>query len=173
MLCMKCLSISGTAERIRAKFTWKTCLVPRSDEFECQVKGQRSRSPGRDKFPLHWKCIVTRSLKITSCSRRDHSIATGRGEWLGVHRQRRRSVTYVAACVRFMFGKTSLACSYLNVFTSIWQTATRSSASAITASQLYTNWNNYIITQSQRHRRHKPFAAPTSAEKALHFLSVH
>ena len=33
-----------TAERIYAKFTWKTGLVPRSDEFECH--GQRSRSPG-------------------------------------------------------------------------------------------------------------------------------
>ena len=27
-------NISGTAERISAKFTRKTCLVPRSDEFE-------------------------------------------------------------------------------------------------------------------------------------------
>ena len=37
-------NISGTAERICAKFTGKTCFVPRSGEFECQ--GQRSRSPG-------------------------------------------------------------------------------------------------------------------------------
>jgi len=36
-------NISGKAERICAKFTGKTCLVPRSDEFEFQ--GQRSRSP--------------------------------------------------------------------------------------------------------------------------------
>ena len=35
-------NISGTAERICAKFTRKTCLVPRWDEFEGQ--GQRSRS---------------------------------------------------------------------------------------------------------------------------------
>ena len=34
--------IAGTTERICAKFTPKTCLVLRSDEFECQ----RSRSPG-------------------------------------------------------------------------------------------------------------------------------
>ena len=33
-------NISGTAERIWAKFTGRTCLVTRSDEFECQ--GQRS-----------------------------------------------------------------------------------------------------------------------------------
>jgi len=40
------------AERICAKFTGKTCLVPRSDEFECQVstskvkghEGQKMRS---------------------------------------------------------------------------------------------------------------------------------
>ena len=32
---------SETAVRICAKFTRKTCLVPRSDEFECQ--GQRSK----------------------------------------------------------------------------------------------------------------------------------
>ena len=34
---------SGTAERICAKFTGKTCLVHHLDDFECQ--GQRSRSP--------------------------------------------------------------------------------------------------------------------------------
>ena len=38
-------NISGTAERICAKITEKTCLVPRSDEFEC--RGRRSTvSPG-------------------------------------------------------------------------------------------------------------------------------
>jgi len=37
-------NISGTAERICIKFTMKTCLVPLSEEFECQ--GQRSRSSG-------------------------------------------------------------------------------------------------------------------------------
>ena len=42
-LCFFCLSISGTAEWICAKFTRKMCLVPRSDEFEGQ--GQSSRSP--------------------------------------------------------------------------------------------------------------------------------
>ena len=31
-------NISGTDERICAKFTGKTCLVPRSDEFECQTQ---------------------------------------------------------------------------------------------------------------------------------------
>jgi len=36
--------ISGTVERICAKFTRKTCLVPRSDEYEGQ--GQRSRLSG-------------------------------------------------------------------------------------------------------------------------------
>ena len=34
-------NISAAAERICAKFSRKTCLVPRSDEFECQ--GERSK----------------------------------------------------------------------------------------------------------------------------------
>jgi len=41
--CFVCVwNISGTAEPISAKFTEKTCLVPRSNQFECQgqVKGQ-------------------------------------------------------------------------------------------------------------------------------------
>ena len=61
-------NISRTAERICAKFTCKTCLVPRLVEFE----GQRSRSSG----------------KKTAFS------------------------ALSAACVRFMFGKTSLASSF-------------------------------------------------------------
>jgi len=36
----------GNAKWICTKFTWKTCLVPRSDEFEGHDQGQRSRSPG-------------------------------------------------------------------------------------------------------------------------------
>jgi len=36
-------NIPGTAEQICVKFTWKTRLVPRLDEFEGQ--GQRSKSP--------------------------------------------------------------------------------------------------------------------------------
>jgi len=39
-------NISQTAERICAKFTRKTCLVPRLDEFEGQ--GQRFRQPACD-----------------------------------------------------------------------------------------------------------------------------
>jgi len=36
-------NISATAERICAKFTWKTCLIPRSDEFESQGhQGQKT-----------------------------------------------------------------------------------------------------------------------------------
>ena len=66
-------NISETAERICAKFTRKTCLVPRSDEFEGQ--GQRS------------KANVTRDKKL-------HISALS------------------AACVQFMFGKISLACSF-------------------------------------------------------------
>jgi len=66
----------GTAERICAKFTRKTCLVPRSDEFEgLKIKGQRSRSPG------------TRTT-FSALS---------------------------AACVRCVFGKTSLASTWNNL----------------------------------------------------------
>ena len=46
-LCFVWVSnISGMAERICAKFTGKTCLVPRSESLNVKVKGQRSRSPG-------------------------------------------------------------------------------------------------------------------------------
>jgi len=56
---------------------WKTCLVPRWDDFECQ--GERSKvKVTKDKFPSLWKCIVTRWLQMTSRSnRRDHSVAAG------------------------------------------------------------------------------------------------
>ena len=58
-----CVSdISVTAKRICTTFTVKMCLVPRSDELECQ--GQRSRSPGTKKRKTaessHWQCIVSR-----------------------------------------------------------------------------------------------------------------
>ena len=43
--------IWGTAEQICAKFTQKTCLVLRSDEFEYQ--GQRSRATGTKKRAVH------------------------------------------------------------------------------------------------------------------------
>ena len=54
-------NISGTTERICAKFTRNSCLVPHSGEFE----GQRSRSPGTKKcifWPFRWSvcgfCLV-------------------------------------------------------------------------------------------------------------------
>ena len=40
-------NISGTSEQICAKYTGKTCLVPRSDKFEGQA--QRSKSLGTKK----------------------------------------------------------------------------------------------------------------------------
>ena len=56
-----------------------------------------------DKFPPHGKCTVTRSLQITSCSsRRDHSVG-GDG-------------TANRGCVRLIFGKTSLASSFIYLF---------------------------------------------------------
>jgi len=87
-------NISGTVERICAKVTRKMCLVPHSDEFEYQ--GQRSKvKVTRDKFPPHWKCTVTCSLQITSCSSRwDHSITAG---LIGVHNAAACSLCLVKA----------------------------------------------------------------------------
>jgi len=61
----------------------------------------------RDKFPPQWKrarwkyVIQQQTGPFRRCPR-----------VMGVHRQRRRSVIFVAAYVRFMFGKTSLASSF-------------------------------------------------------------
>ena len=91
-------NISGTAERICTKFTGNTCLVPRSDEFECQ--GQRSRSPGT-KNALYPPITpgndgMERAQQMTSRSGRRHHSVTADG-W------------FRCPCVRCMFGKTSLA----------------------------------------------------------------
>ena len=61
--------MTGTAVRICAKFTLKSCLVLRSDEFEYQ--GQRSRSPGTKtrsalKTPPPYGRNGTPSLQITN-----------------------------------------------------------------------------------------------------------
>jgi len=58
----------------------KTCLVPRSDEFEYQ--GHRSTSPGTKRAvpitPPQLRRNGTHSLQITSISsRRDHFVAAG------------------------------------------------------------------------------------------------
>jgi len=62
--------MAGTADRICAKFTWKMCLLLRSDEFECQ--GKRSKVK-RDKnttcthnTPVRCGRNRTPSLQITS-----------------------------------------------------------------------------------------------------------
>jgi len=91
-------NISGTAERICAKFAGKTCLVPRSDEFECQ--GQRSRSPGtkmRSALPspptaTEWNALAANNVinQQTGPFRRCQGVIS-------------------AFCVQFVFGKTSLA----------------------------------------------------------------
>jgi len=49
-------NISRTAKRICAKFTGKTCLVPRSEEFECQGQGSKVKVT-RDKNAL--RTIIT------------------------------------------------------------------------------------------------------------------
>jgi len=44
---------SGTAERIYAKFTRKTCLVLRSDEFECQDQKSKVKVTRDKKRAVH------------------------------------------------------------------------------------------------------------------------
>jgi len=66
--------MAGTAERICAKFTPKTCLVLRSKEIECQ--GQRSKIKGQPHQGQNTRCALTTpprcarngtaSLQITS-----------------------------------------------------------------------------------------------------------
>jgi len=65
--------ISGTAERIRAKFREKAFLVPLSDDFECQ--GQMSGSHQGQKGAVHsdhplasteWKALATNNVTIPS-----------------------------------------------------------------------------------------------------------
>jgi len=98
-------NILGTAECFCTKFTGKTCLVPRSDKFECQ--GQRSRSPGTNRencwvIPI-WQCTVRCApYSASDCSSRwGHSAAAGgdrSAQWWELS----------AACVRCMFGETFL-----------------------------------------------------------------
>jgi len=77
------------------------CQIHREDVFGPSLGWDwMSRSKvkvTRDKYSPHWKCIVTWTLQITSSSSRwDHSVAAG-GD------------ASAAACMQFMFGKTSLA----------------------------------------------------------------
>jgi len=88
-----------------AKFTGKTCLIPHSDEFECQ--GQRSRSPGTKTrcalpsppAPYEWYALAANNV---------------RQQRTGPFRRCRGMIS--GACVWSMFGKTSLAlvCVKLN-----------------------------------------------------------
>ena len=55
-------NISGTAERICSKFTWKTCLVPRSDEFEGQGHQGQKRHFSALRRPACSFCLAKTSL---------------------------------------------------------------------------------------------------------------
>ena len=96
-------NISGTAERISAKFRGKTCLFPRSDEFKCQ--GQRSQlskvNVTRDKNAL--SAVVTPGSVRMVCARCKQRAAAADGTILYL------PGVISGACVRCMFGKTSLA----------------------------------------------------------------
>jgi len=106
------MNISATAERICTKFTGKRHLDHRLDGFGCQ--GQRSGSPVTN-F-LHIESVMC-SLQITSCSSRwDHCVAAG-GDVSAQHGQ---GVIYMAARVRFVFGKTSLASSFVLYISFDW-----------------------------------------------------
>jgi len=98
-------NMSGTAERICAKFISKTCLVPRSEEFECQ--GQRSKvNVTRDKNAL--------CTPITPRQRRNGTANNVMQQQTGPLRRCRGMIS--AAYVRFLFGKTSLALVSFLVF---------------------------------------------------------
>ena len=79
-------NISGTAERICVKFTGKTCLVRRSDEFE----GQGQRSPGTEKRALNSRHPQQRrnAYRTPLCI----DVIVHGGVRSGVYWQRRRSI---------------------------------------------------------------------------------
>jgi len=65
--------MTGTAERICAKFTRKTCLVLRSDEFECKGQKSKVKSQGQQGQKTHcahntpavwtkWNGLVTHNV---------------------------------------------------------------------------------------------------------------
>ena len=76
--------MAGTAERICAKFTRKTCLVLRSDDLEChlsKVKGQGHQGQNNalctQNTPAvwtEWNTLVTDNV-AQAAARRDDSIA--------------------------------------------------------------------------------------------------
>ena len=83
-------NISGTAERVCAKFTGKTCLDTRSDEFECQGQRSKVKVTGDKNRAVHsyrprQRRNGTRSLQMTSrSSGRNHSVAAGGGDFGGL-----------------------------------------------------------------------------------------
>ena len=114
-------NISGTAEQICTKFTRKTCLVPRLDEFEFECQGQTSRSLENK----HVVCIpITRSSPHSPeqqsgpfCCMTHYKALTAnnvRQQQMGPFCRCREVIS--PACVRFMFGKTSLAVVLLFLF---------------------------------------------------------
>jgi len=91
-------NISGTAEWISVTFTVKTCLVPRSYEFECQGQGHQGQKTLCTLTILWQQRNGMRLVQITLCSssRWHHSVADGGG-------------VISMACMWFVFGKTSVA----------------------------------------------------------------
>ena len=99
--------MTGTAERICVKCTWKTCLVLRSTSVNVEVKSQSSRSPGTKNSlcthntPRHRR-NGTRSLQTTSGKKQTRRF------------RRCRGVTS-PACVRWAWRATAGLCQALLV----------------------------------------------------------
>jgi len=137
--------ISGTAERICAKFAGKTCLVPRSDEFECQ--GQMSRSPGTKTC-----CALPSPPAATEWN----AFATNNVRQQQTVPLRRYQGVISARCVRLCLVKTSLAlfwCLFLSE-SNISGTAERICAKFTGKTCLVPRWDEFEF-QGQRSRSPK------------------
>ena len=84
-------NISGTAEQICSKFTEKTCLVPRSEEFECRGQSLKVKVT-RDKTSFGAPITLQQGRNSAVCCMKRVTMYCQQGP-----------------CVRFMYGKTSLA----------------------------------------------------------------
>jgi len=105
--------MEGTAERICSKFTGKTCLVLRSDEFEnFECQGQRSRLPGTKTrcaltTPQRCERNGTPSLQITSRKQQTRRFDRCRGVCLPGCIPAK---TPLCACVRWAWRATAGLC---------------------------------------------------------------
>jgi len=83
-------NISGIAERICAKFTVKACLVPSSDEFECQSQRLKVKVTRDKKMrlalpspPVAYEGYAIAANRVQQRGRH-HCVAAG-GDFGGLH----------------------------------------------------------------------------------------